>query len=78
MVRLLTKLGRLTVNNLLQYNFQEFLNEVACRVVFYLFAKMSLRQRPVHVKIHSDHHQKALLKNLLFFELMDCVGFSNK
>ena len=74
----LTSWSNLGWNYLLQYNFEEFPNEVACQVVFYWFATMFLHQRPVHVKIRLDHHQKVLLKILLFFESMDWVEFSNE
>ena len=74
----LTSWSNLGWNYLLQYNFEEFPNEVACQVFFYWFATMFLHQRPVHAKIHWDHHQKVLLKILLFFESMDWVEFSNE
>ena len=66
------------VNDLLECNFQEYPNEVACLFVFYWFAKMFLHRRPVRVKFRLDHHQIVLLKNLLFFELRDFCGLSNK
>ena len=64
-------------SDLLQYNPQVFLNEVACLVVFYLLAKIFLHQKPVHAKIHSDHRQTILLKTLLFFELLDFIEVLN-
>ena len=39
---------------------------------------MLLHHRPVRVKIRLDHHQIFLLKNLLFFELRNFEGLSNK
>ena len=63
--------------NLLQYNPQVFLNEVACLVVFYLLAKIFLHQKQAHIAIHADHHHIFLLKILLFFELLDLTEVFN-